>query len=201
MAGGAAESRSAAKAGEESALYNMLGQASQRRMFDEAMGYGKKYREAGLAGIEAYGDLPMGMTEADMMRLTEQTDAMRAMQAAQGRRKAGGSAEQLGGLAAGAYEDAYNRYYEDLMGRANMGAQFATGAAGQAMGAGSDIASAYASGARNITPYITARGQNNASMIAAASRLGGDILNMGQSGSSRKTPKTGTDFMYGESFN
>jgi hypothetical protein len=183
LLGGKSEAESAAKAGEMSALFQQMGAESERKMFEEGMRYAQPYREAGYAGIEAYGDVPMGMTEADMMRLQEGTDAMRAMQAAQGRRKAGGSAEQLGQYASGFFEDVYNRGYEDLMGRANIGAQFATGAGQQAMGAGQDIASAYISGARNIAPYITARGQNRANMYAAAGRLGGDILNLAQADS------------------
>ena len=196
--GGAAQSRAGAKAGEQEAAAQNMATESQRRMFDLAMGYGDPYRQAGQAGIEAYGDVPMGMTEADMLNLQEGTDAMRAMQAAQGRRKAGGSAEQLGEYASGFIGDVYDRSYGDLMRRANIGSQFSGAAGQQAMGAGQDIASAYIQGAKNISPYIMQRGQNRANIYAAAGRLGGDILNMSQSGGGG--PVAGEDFLYGEEF-
>jgi hypothetical protein len=197
-AGGKAQGKAAEKGSQLDIWSQQQATAQQERFFEQAMGYGDPYRQAGKAGIEAYGDVPMGMTEADMMRLQEGTDAMRAMQAAQGRRRAGGSAEQLGQYASGFFEDVYNRGYEDLMGRANIGAQFATGAGQQAMGAGQDIASAYISGARNIAPYITARGQNQANMYAAAGRIGGDILNMYGSGGGRKAAVDTGEEYYGK---
>jgi hypothetical protein len=146
-------------------------------MYKQAMRMQEPWRQAGMGALAAEAPVSFEPTEADIMRLEQGTEAMRAQQAATGRRRAGGSAEQLGQLAGGIYEDVYNRAYGDLMSRSNLGARFGQQLAQQAMGTGQDIGSAYTQGAGQQAQYIGQQGQMGAQNLAMLGRLGGDIYN------------------------
>jgi len=171
------QERAAEDAATDQARASTQAAIAQAQAYQGAMKRLAPFQEAGLAGLEAYGEVPMGLTEEDMLRLQEGTDAIRAMQAAQGRRKAGGSAEQLSKYASGFIGDVYNRAYDDLLRRANVGAEFSRRAAGEILGAAGDVSSAYVGGAQNQAQYLTGKAAGRAGTTALLSRLGGDIIN------------------------
>ena len=177
LIGGRSAKKAAAEAQTKQNEAQQMSSVAQYQGYKLGQRYTDPYSQAGQAGLQAYGDVQMGMTEEDMMRLQEGTDAMRAMQSAQGRRKAGGSAEQLGGYASGFIGDVYNRAYGGLMERANIGQQAAGQSAQLAQGAAGNVSSAYIQGAQNQIPYIMSQAQGKQNLYATLGRLGGDIAN------------------------
>jgi hypothetical protein len=187
--GGGEQKKASAKAQEQAALAQMAATASQRGLYEEGQAFLDPFRQAGVAGLEAYEGAPMyEFTPEEQRRLQERQAGLQRIYSAQGKRRGGTAARGQMGLIERATADAYNRAYGRDIEAAGIGAQAAQAGAQQALGTGRGIASAYMQGAQNQIPYLQMQGQLGASNIAALSNLGGSLANyyqgMGGGGSS-----------------
>jgi hypothetical protein len=156
-----------------------MGTDSMLRMFEEGMALSDPYRAVGAEAAELYGQPDMGITESDLYAIQQGEESLRAGQSARGRRKSGSSARELSDFYGNVFSDIYNRDYQQMLDRANIGAQFA-GAGGQAgQQLGGDLASTYLAGAQQQIPYILGQGQMGATQTAVGANLLGNLFNYG----------------------
>ena len=180
IAGDAAQQKSEAEAAEISNRGNLLAQIAQRDFGRKAKAFTQPFDIAGAGqGIQdrATRALDTSITAGDRFEVSEGLRRMSAAAAAQGKSRSGENLRNIGTFLSNITNQQASTKYGRLLDLTNLGAQSASTAANVATATGNITAGTVGGGAQIRSDLVQARGNRQATNIAAGTQAAAQFIN------------------------